>query len=107
MVESLAQEPSEIFAARKKAAYVGQEVDWALRFVDGYEALPGYARVLFRSRPNDTAYVAVDVPLADYPWLARMRRGQPVQVRGRIAEVGTMAIELKDAGLLQLVDSFR
>ncbi len=103
----LVQEPSEVFAARAKATYVGEEVDWALRFAGGYEALPGYARVLFRSRPNDIKYVAVDVPLADYPWLSLMRRGEPVQVRGRIAEVGAMAIELKDAGLLQLVEPSR
>ncbi len=111
-------EPAEIFTevdarrplhrqARAKAAFVGREVDWALRFADGYEELPGYARVLFRSRPGDLTYVAVTVPLADCPWLALLRRGQPVQVHGRIADVGATSIELKDASLLQLVESAR
>ena len=98
-------EPSEIFAARGKAAYIGREVDWALRFADGQEELPGYARVLFRSRPNDIRYVAVDVPLADYPWLAWMRRNEPVQVHGRIAAVGALSIELAQPSLLQLVET--
>ena len=105
MVEILTLMPSEIVAARTKAVYVGMEVDWALRFVDGYEELPGSARVLFRSRPSDLTYVAVTAPLADYPWLASLHRGEPVQVRGHIAEVSAMCIELKDASLLQLVEA--
>jgi len=98
-----ALEPSEVFAARRKSAYFGHEVDWALRFVGGQEALPGYARLLFRSRPSDLTYVAVDVPAAEYPWLSLMRQGEPVQVHGRIASIDKMSIELKDARLLQLV----
>ncbi len=105
MTEIEALAPSDVFAARRKVSFIGEEVDWALRFADGYEMLPGYARVLFRSRSNDIKYVAVDVPLADYPWIALLRRGEPVQVRGRITDVGASAIELKDAGLLQLVES--
>ena len=111
-------EPAEVFTevevqrpphrqARAKAAFIGREVDWALRFADGYEELPGYARVLFRSRPSDLTYVAVTVPLADHPWLALLRRGEPVQVHGRIADVGATSIELKDASLLQLVEASR
>ena len=111
-------EPAEVFTevdaqrplhrqARAKAAFIGKEVDWALRFADGYEELPGYARVLFRSRPHDIKYVAVTVPLADHPWLAALHRGDPVQIHGRIAEVGSISIELKDASLLQLVDTNR
>ncbi len=107
MAETEALAPSDVFAAKRKAAMIGEEVDWALRFADGYEILPGYARVLFRSKPSDIKYVAVDVPVASYPWLALLRRGEPVQVRGRITDIGATAIELKDAGLLQLTESAR
>lgn len=94
----------EVFTSRRKSSCVGEKVDWALRFADSYQALPGYARVLFRSRPNDTRYVAVDVPLGDYPWLASLRKGEPVQVRGCISEVGGNAVELASARLLKLTD---
>lgn len=97
-----AQEPSEIFGARAKNAYLGTDVDWALRFADGYEELPGYARLLFQSRARDLTYVAVTVPMADYPWLERMRQGEPLQVRGHVAEIGKRSIELTGASLLRL-----
>lgn len=95
-------EPSEVFNARMKSAFLGQEVDWALRFADGHKPLRGYARLLFRNQPNDVKYVAVDVPLSNYPWLSSLRPGEPVQVRGRIAGVDNSSIELQDASLLQL-----
>ena len=110
-------EPGEIFAAiekqpplmraQTKVAYIGQEVGWALTFEDGFEEQSGKARVLFRYQPHDIKYIAMSVPLSDYPWLRSMRRGEPVQVHGRIAAIGTMSIELKDASLLQLVEAAR
>ena len=103
MADTVGPEPAEIFAKPAKSVYLGEEVDWALCYADGHKSLPGYARLMFRSRPSDVKYIAVDVPVADYPWLGRLRRNEPVQVRGRIAKVGSLSIELKDAGLLQLV----
>ncbi len=97
--------PAEVFAARSKSACIGREVDWALRVVDVREEMPGYVRMLFRSRLNDVTYVAAEVPLARYPWLAGMRRGEPAQVRGRIATVGSLSIELAQPRLAQLVDA--
>jgi hypothetical protein len=102
MDDAQLSEPSEVFAARQGKAFLGTDVDWALRFADGYEELPGYARLLFQSRAKDMTYVAVTVQLSEYPWLERLRRGEPLQVHGRIAEVGTRSIELKDASLLRL-----
>lgn len=97
-------DPGEIFEARSKEDYIGKEIDWAMHFADGGEDLPGYARVFFRSRLRDIKYVALDVPIAEYPWLATMHRGEPVQVRGRIAKVGSLSIELSQPTLLQLVE---
>ncbi len=97
--------PAEVFATRSKAACIGREVDWALRVADVRAEMPGYARLLFRSRLSDIKYVAADVPLARYPWLAGVRRGEPVQVRGRIATVGSLSIELAQPSLAQLVDT--
>ncbi len=110
-------EPSEIFAAiqarsplmhaQTRAAYIGKEVDWTLLAADGYEEAPGNARVMFHYRPHEVKYVAVRVPTADYPWLKSMRAGEAVQVRGRIAEIGNLNIELTEATLMQLVESAR
>ncbi len=105
MAETGTLVPSEVFEARRKTAYVGKEVDWALRFADGHEEPSGYARVLFRSRPNELSYVAVTVPRVDYPWLAGMRRGEPVQVHGCITEIGSRSIELTGVTLMPLVEA--
>lgn len=97
--------PVEVFTARLTTACIGKEVDWALRVADVREEMPGYVRLLCRSRLSDLKYVAADVPLARYPWLAGVRRGEPVQVRGRIATVGSLSIELAEPSLAQLVDA--
>ena len=107
MSEHLAQEPSEIFGAERKSAYLGSDVDWALRFADGYEQLPGYARLLFRSRARDVKYVAVTVPMESYPWLAQMKHGEPLQVHGRVSEISPNAIELTGVTLLRLSSTLR
>lgn len=107
MADAIMLGPSDIFVARMKARYLGKEVDWALRFADGHEEPSGDVRVLFRSRPNELSYVAVTVPRGDYPWLAAMRRGEPVQVRGCITEIGSRSIELTEVTLMPLVEAAR
>lgn len=96
-----------LMRGQAKAAYIGKEVDWALTFADGYEDRSGKVRVMFRSRPHEIEFIAMRVALAEYPWLRSLRRGEPVQVRGRIADVGSTSIELRDARLLQLTEAAR
>src|SRR3989338_8153414 len=79
MTEAKSFEPAEIFSeisacpplmrTQTKAVYIGREVDWTLTFTDGYEDRPGCARVMFHYQPHEVKFIAMGVPLADYPWL--------------------------------------
>ncbi|PIQ83469.1 MAG: hypothetical protein COV75_07485 [Candidatus Omnitrophica bacterium CG11_big_fil_rev_8_21_14_0_20_63_9] len=101
--EIKAQPP--LMQEQERSMYVGKEVDWTLLFADGYEASPGVARVMFRSEPNVLQFVAMNVRLADYPWLKSMHRGEVVRVRGRISGFSALSVELKNADLLQLAEA--
>ncbi len=108
-------EPGDIFAeieacpplmrTQTKAVYIGREVDWTLTFADGYEDRPGYARVMFHYQPHEVKFIAMGVPLADYPWLRPTHPGEVIRVRGRIADIGTLSIELQEASLMQLAEA--
>lgn len=113
MPDTASLQPARIFAeieaqpmpAREqaKAAYVGKEVDWVLRLADGWEEEPGSARLAFRYQPNEVKFVSATVPLSDCPWLKHLHAGEVMRVRGRIAELGSLAIRLKGATVTQLV----
>lgn len=106
-------EPSEIFAEidacpplmreRKKVVYLGKDVDWVLNLVNGWEERSGQARLALKEQRSIVQYVAATVPLSDCPWLRHVHAGELLRVRGRIADVGTMSIELEGASVSHVV----
>lgn len=107
--------PSDIFAEleacppfmrdQAKAAYLSREVDWILTLADGHEERPGWARLMFRRRRSDLGFVAARVPLSDCPWLRHVRSGETIRLRGRIAGIDALSIEVEGASVSQVIEA--
>ena len=77
-----------------KEKYLGQEVDWQLKFFSGSVEKKEQARVAFRQELRTPGLVVGTVSLSDYPWLKALRADAVVRVRGRISSIDSMAIAL-------------
>ncbi len=90
-----------------KTKFIGREVDWTLVFANGWQESADLARLTFRQERGVVEFVAASVPLTECPWLKHMHAGEIMRVRGHIAELTRMTIELKGASVSQVVEAAR
>ena len=108
-------EPSELFAKidacpplmreQAKAMYLGKEVDWILNLVNGWAERSEHARLALRQERSNVQFVIATVPLSDCPWLRHVHTGERLRIRGRIADIDGMSIELEGTSVSQLIEA--
>ena len=115
MTETRVLEPEAIFSEisaqpplrrdEARASYVGREVDWTLVYIDGWEQSRGRARLAFKQERSIVKCVFATVPLSDCPWLRHVHSGETIRLRGRIADIDGLSIELDGASVSQLIEA--
>lgn len=108
-------EPGKIFAAiearpplmreEAKAMYLGKDVDWILNLVNGWAERSERARLALRQERSNVQFVIATVPLSDCPWLRHVHASERLRIRGRIADIDNMSIELEGASVSHVVEA--
>ena len=93
-----------LMRGKASAAHVGKEVDWIAIFFSGEMESKERAFVAFRHEPSKRMIFA-HVKIADYPWLQTAQRGEPVQLRGRIAGIDPLRIKLDAVSLTRVAEA--
>ena len=93
-----------LMRAKARAVYIGNEIDWTAAFFSGEMEDEERAFLALRHEASDKMIFA-HVSLLDYPWLQSTRRGEAVRLRGRIAEIGPLTIDLEVVSLSQVAEA--
>lgn len=93
-----------LMRAKARTAHIGKEIDWTAMFFTGEIEDGGYAFVALRHEASGKMLLTY-VSLADHPWLESTQRGEAVQVRGRIAKIGALSIDLDAVSLAQVAEA--
>lgn len=93
-----------LMRAQARTTHVGKDVDWRATFFSGDMEDGQRVFVALRHEASDKMLFA-HVRLADYPWLQSTPRGETLRVRGRIANIGPLSIDLEAVILSQRATS--
>lgn len=93
-----------LMRAQARAAHVGKDVDWTATFFSGDMEDEQRVFVALRHEASDKMLFAY-VRLADHPWLQSTPRGETLRVRGRMANIGPLSIDLESVSLAQVAEA--